>query len=357
MELLLGSTAQALTLGDLVVRSHPGQPLRAAIPLQLQPGEPLSQVRVTLADAEGYAARHLQREAFLDGMRIALLSKGEGRARIEFYGEQPWQGEEAELLLQVVWPQGQISQRFHLAAVTPTESQTEATPLYVEVGENETLDSIAIRLSRGSNRSYLHMMYALFKANPDAFYRGNMNNLKHGAKLRVPTEAELYQLSDAEVFRGIREQYADWQQQRGSQDTVSEAGAALAGITDEQAAALARSKTPEALQQQLQRLNQENEAIQQRNLELKARLARLEQQMQQMTEQVLDYPDTQATHPSDAVPSGKVDTPQSEKEKVSPADKPAEGLPDAVLALVMVLVAGAVFFIWRHAVRLRRGGA
>ncbi len=41
------------------------------------------------------------------------------------------------------------------------------------------------------------MMYALFLANPDAFYHGNMNNLKGGVRLRVPTEEALFQLTDA----------------------------------------------------------------------------------------------------------------------------------------------------------------
>jgi len=353
--------AQALTLGDLVVRSHPGQPLRAAIPLQLQTGEQLAQVRVTLADAEAYSAEHIQRQAVLNGMRIALLAKSEGHARIELYGEKVWQGQGAVLLLKVNWPQGEFMQRFQLAAVTQAESQVAATPLYVEVGENETLDSIAIRLSRGSNRSYLHMMYALFKANPDAFYRGNMNNLKHGAKLRVPTEAELYQLSDAAVFRGIREQYAAWQQQREPQGAASDAGAALSGLSDEQAASLAQAKSPEALQQQLQRLNQENEAIQQHNQELKARLAKLEQQMQQMTEQVLDYPDTQAKPDADVVVPPAVEGEKAEAVKDTPKPKPevqvAQGVPDSVLALVMLLVIGAAIFIWRYSARSRRGRA
>jgi len=350
--LLFGVAAQALTLGDMVVHSRPGQPLRASIPLSLADEESLAQIRVTLASAEQYAAQQLERPPFLEGMRLALLDKGEGHVRIELYGEQPWPGEAAVLLLQLVWPQGQVTERFRLAGVAPADEQGETTPRYVEVGENETLDAIAIRLSRGSNRSYLHMMYALFTANPGAFYRGNMNNLKHGARLRVPTEAELYQLSDGEVFRGIREQYAQWQQQRESQGEVSGAGAALAGMSDEEAAALALGKSPEALQAQLQSLTEENEAIQRRNAELKTRLARLEQQMQQMTEQVLEYPVSQPLSEAKAEPSPA----EEQAEATKPQTKEVEGLPDSLLALLMLLALGAGVVVWRYATRAPRGG-
>jgi len=366
--LLFSFAAQALTLGDLVVYSRPGQPLRATIPLSLQGNEQLAQVRATLASAEQYKALHVDHPPFLEGMRIALLDKGEGHARLQLFGEKPWQGEEALLLLEISWPQGQMSQRFHIAGVTTADPSAAATPRYVEVGEHDTLDAIAIRLSRGSNRSYLHMMYALFKANPDAFYGGNMNNLKHAARLRVPTEAELYQLSDAEVFHGIREQSAEWQH-KTSQDGMGGAGAALVGISDEQATALIKGKSPEDLQAQLQRLNTENEAMQQHNEELKARLAKLEQQMQKMSQQVLEYPASPRDASSDSLLQGEeksenviVDTESTQDDKASDKSPDAstsplaEDLPDYLFVLVMVLVLGAAVVVWRRANPKQRGG-
>lgn len=358
--------AQALTLGDLVVYSRPGQPLRATIPLTLQENEPLAQTRATLATVEQYKAQHVAYPPFLEGMRIALLDKGEGHARLQLFGEKLWQGEEAVLLVEVSWPQGQMSQRFHIAAVSAADASGAATPRYVEVGDNDTLDAIAIRLSRGSNRSYLHMMYALFKANPDAFYGGNMNNLKHGARLRVPTETELYQLSDAEVFRGIREQTAE-SQKKSAQDGTGGAGSVLAGISDEQAAALINGKSPEELQAQLQRLNKENEAMLQRNEELKTRLAKLEQQMQQMSQQVLEYPANPENAPSKPVPSNeekgeevKTDTDAAANnkgaDKQTGTSQQTEGLPDYLFGLVMVLVVGAAVVVWRRAIPRQRGG-
>jgi pilus assembly protein FimV len=349
--LLAAGQAAALTLGDLVVQSRPGEPLRASIPLTLDEGEQLAQVHITLASAEVYQQQHLERPPFLDGLRTGLFTKGDASAQVKLFGEQPWQGGEAVLLLQAAWPQGQTFQRFHLAGISPDKP---ATPLFVEVAENETLDAIAIRLSKGSNRSYLHMMYALFLANPEAFYRGNMNNLKGGARLRVPTEDELYRLSDAEVFGGIRRQFEQWQQQRDQAAVATtRAGEMLSGMSDAQAAALKLGSDPAALQRQLEQLAGENEAIQRRNAELKARLARLEQQMRQISKQVLEYPTTaEKTEPVSPPPTT---TAAPEKEAATGEQKSA-ALPTYILFLTMVLALGAGVAVWRVA-QARQGRA
>ena len=346
--LFFAAQAAALTLGDLVVHSRPGEPLRASIPLSLQGEEQLAQLHVTLATADVYEQQRLERPPFLDGMRIGLLAKGEASAHIQLFGEQPWQGEEAVLLLQAAWPQGQLSQRFRLAGISRDDTTAGQTPLFVEVAENETLDTIAIRLSAGRNRSYLHMMYALFLANPDAFYRGNMNNLKGGARLRVPTEEELYQLSDAQVFSGIRQQSEQWQQQR-----EQSSAATAAGTDNADKVAVGLEAEPQAQQQQMRQIAEENEAIQRRNEELKARLARLEQQMQQMTEQVLEYPPTEDNGPAsaDRKPVTKPTSGGEEDGKLR-----SEGLPAYVMLVAMLLALAAGVLVWRYAPALRGRG-
>lgn len=365
---LLGSmAAEALTLGDMVVHSRPGQPLRAIIPVTLDQGEALAQIRVELATVDEYEEQQLARKAFLEGMRFALLDRGEGHARIQLYGERPWQGEEAQLLLRISWPQGQLNRSFRLAGVTPASEKNSSR--YVEVGDNDTLDAIAIRLSQDSNRSYLHMMYALFKTNPDAFYNGNMNNLKHGVRLQVPSEAEIYRLTDAEVFGGIREQYSLWRQQQPS-NGASGVGAALSGMSDKEASALADSESPEALEGQLKQLADDNASMQQRNAELKARLAKLEKQMQQMSQRVLDYPEArpqeeavEAPPPSQSDMEGAAETPEPLSQPPEPVErkpqadevKEADALPTYLLFLAMLLSLGAGVLVWRYASQKQQG--
>lgn len=319
--------AEAVTLGDLVVKSRPGVPLQAIIPLTLQDDESLAQLHVVVAPQEAYSIQKLERPKVLEGMQIALLSTGENRGRLQFFGQQAWQGEEVIILLQLNWPQGQMTKRVVVASVATGDSTAEKNPLYVEVGPNESLDTIAIRLSKHSNRSYLHMMVALYRANPNAFYRDNINNLKSGVRLRVPTDAELYQLSDAEVFATLREHKERWKQDIEK----------------------ARKERDEAeKRQQLQQVTQDNAEIEQRNQELKQRLARLEQQVNSISQQVLEYSPEKHEAPA---PAPVVKAPEQEPEKPQHKADESAGLSAGWMIALMLLVMGMVVAIWRYAPR------
>jgi pilus assembly protein FimV len=347
--LLLPLNVAALSLGDLVVHSLPGEPLRAHIPFTLLGDEVLAEVHVTLATDEEYAQHHLPRSTMLQGLQLALLDRGEGRGRLQLFGEQPWQGEGVQLLFIISWSKGQMERLYPLAAVTPEAAQP---PGYVEVAQDATLDGIAIRLSKGSNRSYLHMMYALFLANPEAFYRGNMNNLKGGSTLRIPSSEELYRLSDREVFDGIRQQYAQWQQLReGGGAGGSEAGAALAGMSDEQAAGLDLGGDAATLQQRLAQLASEGEQMREENEALRQRLQALEQRMQSVAGQVMEYAEAPpATPPAPEGAQAPIPPPPAEiPPPAEPAEKGASGLPATVIFAAIVLVLLFALSLWRAA--------
>jgi pilus assembly protein FimV len=348
--LLPALQAAALSLGDMVVHSLPGEPLRAHIPITLYGDELLAELHITLATAEEYEQRHIPRAELLQGLRLALLDKGKGRVHLQLFAEQPWQGDAVQLLFMINWPTGQMEQQFKLAAVTPAE---EATPVYAEVAQDDTLDEIAIRLSKGRNRSYLHMMYALFLANPDAFYRGNMNNLRTGRTLRVPTDEELYRLSDREVFAGIRQQYEQWQQLRESkQQRGTQAGEALTGMSTEQVSELDLSSNPAALQQRLQQVAAESEAILKENEELRQRLHALEQRMQNVAGQVLDYAEADVPVTKPLPVQQKAET---EVETLPDKDDESEaGLSAWAMFLAIILVLLFAFYIWYSTSHLQR---
>lgn len=313
--------AMALTLGDLVVHSVPGEPLKAIIPITLLPDEAFARIKVGLAPAEEYQRQKLERPASLEGVRAVLLAKGENAGRIQLYGEQPWQGEEAILLLQLEWPGGELNQRYRIVPV----DEKAATPLYVEVAQDESLADIAIRLSKHSNRSYFYMMVALFRANPDAFYRGNLNYLKAGARLRVPSDEELYQLSEAEVTTTLREHE---QRMKGERQQSAEV-----------------EQHNRELKEELARVKERSAGLEQNNKALKKRLARLEEQVNQMSQQVLEY----AAQPGNKEVVAPVEVESAEK---SPTD---EGL-SAWQMLLLLLLALVSVVVLRHFAPRRNGG-
>lgn len=345
--LLFSLQAGAVTLGDLVIRSEPGEPLKAAIPFTLKPDESLAELRVVAASAEEYALQKLERPVLLEGMQIALFAAGELSGRVQLFGSVPWQGEEAILLLNISWPQGQMSRRFRIAPLQPAAEQA-GTPLYVEVGENESLDTVALRLGEYSNRSYRHMMVALYRANPDAFFRDNINNLKGGATLRVPSTEELYRLSDAEVTATLNEHKLRWEQERRQ---------------DEQA----RAEEKE-LQQRMEQVTRERGEIEERNRELRERLARLEKNMSSVTRKVLDYEPVPPSGSKPAQPpeveaapvDATEDKAEETKDKVSSEaaeqsdsaqEKSGEGSFGWLLLLAILVMSAAAYLIWRFAPR------
>ncbi len=83
-----------------------------------------------------------------------------------------------------------------------------ATPGQHEVAEGETLWRIASSNQQGA--SVAQMMLAIQRANPDAFLRDNINLLRKGAVLRIPTADEARGLARGEAEDRVREQMAAW---------------------------------------------------------------------------------------------------------------------------------------------------
>lgn len=74
-------------------------------------------------------------------------------------------------------------------------------------------------------------MLALQAANPEAFFKGNINNLRAGAILRVPPRDAIEQRSIAEAAAAVRQQYESWQASRPRAATVVEGAAAEAAAS------------------------------------------------------------------------------------------------------------------------------
>lgn len=80
---------------------------------------------------------------------------------------------------------------------------------YGPIASGETLWEIA-NTTRPANVTPGQMMVALLRANPDAFYRDNINALKRGAILRIPGESDLTALAAAEAAAEIVSQNQAW---------------------------------------------------------------------------------------------------------------------------------------------------
>ena len=80
---------------------------------------------------------------------------------------------------------------------------------YGPVMANDTAWSIAKKVRPGGV-SMEQMMMALLEANPQAFIDGNINRLRKGQILRVPSLSEIQELSRQQAREAYREQQDQW---------------------------------------------------------------------------------------------------------------------------------------------------
>ncbi len=241
LALALGSTqAAAVQLGQVQVKSALGQPLVAEIPVTpSSPGE-LSTLSAQLAPAADY-----DRAGITDGrpsvdLRFGLAGQGDHRV-IRITSAQPVNDPYLDLLVEVstqagrsvrevtilldppgsmpvAAPPAPAAQRARPAAASSRPATrspaTAAEPsgaagTYGPVQRGDTLSEIAhSQAPAGVDTN--QMLLALKQANPNAFYKDNINALKSGVVLRVPTATEAKAMSVAEAMAEVRRQNGQW---------------------------------------------------------------------------------------------------------------------------------------------------
>ncbi len=95
-------------------------------------------------------------------------------------------------------------------SVAATPSAAVGSGQYGPVARGQSLWGIA-RKVRSADVSVNQMMVALKAANPDAFYKDNINALRSGAVLRIPTRDQLQATSKAAATAQVLRQDRDWQ--------------------------------------------------------------------------------------------------------------------------------------------------
>lgn len=98
----------------------------------------------------------------------------------------------------------------------------------IEVQRGDTLYGIAKDAVPNTGATINQMMVALKSANPEAFFKNNINNLKAGAILRIPTRDEIDRTSIAAANAEVHRQYEAWRAAKPHPATVLEGTAANA---------------------------------------------------------------------------------------------------------------------------------
>ncbi|MFI4887513.1 MAG: FimV/HubP family polar landmark protein [Burkholderiales bacterium] len=285
--LALHGHALALGLGKLTVDSALGQPLSARIELTSATREDLDSLRARIADPSLYRQNNLTYQATLSRARVSLESSG-GTPYLKVTSPVSVQEPFLDLLVELDWASGRVVREYTflldppgmpMAAgatepITParagTPTRTRAAPAprtpsatssgaangegataaaggeQYSVRRGDTLQRIATQY-KPADATLDQMLSALFSRNKAAFEGDNMNRLRAGAILSIPSAADVQATAAPEATKIVRMQASDWRTYR---DRVAAAAPAAAGGTTResggQIGAAVEDRTPAA---------------------------------------------------------------------------------------------------------------
>lgn len=94
------------------------------------------------------------------------------------------------------------------------------------VQHHDTMWQVAAKLRPSAFVTTEQTMIALLRKNPEAFIGNNINRVKSGYVLEIPSEDEINALDHEKALQTIRQQAKDWRQRRTSSAVSVDAGAA-----------------------------------------------------------------------------------------------------------------------------------
>ncbi len=279
---LLGTgTANALGLGELKLNSALNQPLDAEIELLDLQGLTSGEVLPSLAGIEDFRRASVERIFFLSNIQFSISEKNGGLV-IDLKTRQPVQEPFLNFLVEVNWPAGRLLREYTVlldppvyedsvilenevfeptvvegsqgssSQVSEIQSQPEVTfndtvteqtrPVrddslpegQYRVQRNDTLWEIAVKFNRDANVTAQQMMLAIQDQNPRAFIQGNINRLKAGSVLTIPSSSSAGDISFNEAVQEVNRQNRALSNPGSSQTEVpiSASGDASSALSD-----------------------------------------------------------------------------------------------------------------------------
>lgn len=251
---LVARSAVGLGLGELTLESFVNEPLEARVELLDVGGLQPEDIRIRLATQEDFDRLGVERAYFLTNMQFEVVFDALG-ARIHLATDEPLVEPYLDFLIEARWPAGRLLREYTvLVDLPPAVSVVE--PLRVDgisgtgsgtesgsgtagasgrsvaakpagrqydrdaqgvptaggkylVTSNDTLWKIASSAAL-PGVSVEQTMLATVAMNPRAFTGGNINGLKAGYVLALPTEADL-SMGVSEAINAVKSQNSDWQ--------------------------------------------------------------------------------------------------------------------------------------------------
>ena len=260
--LIAAPAAWSLGLGRIQVQSALGEALRAEIDVTSMSPEEAANLRVRVAPPESYKSAGVDYNAVLPNTQVELLRRADGRPYLKLSSDRGVQEPFVDVILELNWSTGRLVREYTMLfdpptvaraplpppvvstspslspattvpGVTPRVAERRSAPLRpaaepreprstakpttgadaaadeYKVRAGDSLSKIATRTQR-PGVSLDQMLVSLYRGNPQAFLDNNMNRLKSGVVLAVPSAATAGGVTPPEARQVIQAQSADF---------------------------------------------------------------------------------------------------------------------------------------------------
>ena len=259
----------AAGLGKMSVNSALGQPLAAEIELFAADKAELESLSASLASDQAFRDANVEFAPVLSSLRFSVEKKPNGKSVLKVTSSRPVNDPFVDMLIELNWASGRLVREYTMlldppgmapqqsvapVVVTPTKPPVtrrtpppvadqapaadkpsapvaakapvpaaepapqpvvaSAAPDQVRVKRGDTLSGIAKKM-RPAGVSLEQALVGLYRENPQAF-EGNMNRMKAGVTLAVPSTEKAASIPQREAVREIKLQSDDWRAYRQS---------------------------------------------------------------------------------------------------------------------------------------------
>jgi pilus assembly protein FimV len=267
----------AAGLGKLSVNSGLGEPLKAEIDLLSVTPDELSSLSAVIASEEAYALQGIPRLGVHSNIKVELAKNPDGSPVLRLRSQQPIDDPYLDMLIQVDWASGRLLREYTILLDPPgykqslseepvtsvinkpgaalsgststqsgayaatasqpvsgkaksskkstakntkssesNESSAEVATAYeLTTQRGDTLNAIAKEV-QVEGISLDQMLVGLFEANKNAFVDGNMNRLKVGQIVKIPSKDALSAVSPTQAAKEVKVHSANWNAYRNN---------------------------------------------------------------------------------------------------------------------------------------------
>lgn len=229
---IISLNVNALSVGEMDVRSFLGEPLNVSIDLSSATKSELSTLEVTLAPRSSFAQAQITYPKNAENLLIEVDSSNKGSPKILVKSVNSISEPFVHLLLKISWAGGNML-REYTALIDPVEYKPQpmakaaaadtklsvakpaakadkskinngkAAKVHGLVKSGDSLSAIAA-LYRPADVSIHQAWVAFYNLNPEAFPDQNLNRIQKGSQILIPTRTQMMAISQSKAVQEVK---------------------------------------------------------------------------------------------------------------------------------------------------------